>query len=44
VGYVTSMTTGEIRSVLWWEWLRERVHYEDLGVQGRTAVVWMLHE
>jgi hypothetical protein len=40
-GHVAQM--GERRSAyrFWWGDLRERDHFEDLGVNGRTIVKWI---
>jgi hypothetical protein len=32
--------TREIHTGFWWEYLRERDYLEDLGVDGRTILIW----
>jgi hypothetical protein len=39
---MTRVMRGEMFTVLWLERLRESGYYEDLVVEGRTALVWML--
>jgi hypothetical protein len=33
--------TGQVHTGFWWEDLRERVHLEDLGVDGRIILKWV---
>jgi hypothetical protein len=35
-------STGEYRC--WWGQLREKGHFEDLGVAGRKKLKWILHK
>ena len=40
-GRVTSTGSREVNTGLWWENLRERAHYEGLGVDGRVILKWI---
>jgi hypothetical protein len=33
--------TGEVHTGFWWGDLRERNHFEDLGVDGRIILKWI---
>ena len=37
-GHVALMGRGEVRTGLWWGDLRERDHFEDVGVDGRILL------
>ena len=36
--------TGEVHRGFWWGDLRERDHMEDLGLDGRIILKWVLEE
>ena len=33
--------TGEMHAGLWWGYLKERFHLEDLGVDGKIILEWI---
>jgi len=33
--------TGEMYAWLWWGYLKERFHLEDLGVDGKIILEWI---
>ena len=40
-GHVAQMGQGEVHKGFWWGYLRERDHFEDLGVDGRIVLKWI---
>jgi hypothetical protein len=36
--------TGEVHTGLWWEYLRERDHLENVGVDGRIILKWIFNQ
>jgi hypothetical protein len=42
MGEVCSTFGVELYTAFWWETLRERVHLEDLGVNERIILKWVL--
>jgi hypothetical protein len=40
-GYVARMGRGELYTGFWWENLREKDHFVDLGVDGNILLIWM---
>jgi hypothetical protein len=36
--------TGEVYTGFWWGNLRERDHFEDLGVDGRIILRWIFRK
>jgi hypothetical protein len=36
------MGRGKVHAVFWWANLRDRDHFEDLGVDGRILLNWIL--
>jgi hypothetical protein len=36
--------TGDVHTEFWWEDLREEDQLEDLGVNGRIKIKWILEE
>jgi len=40
-GHVVHMGRGEVYAGSWWGNLRERDHFEDLGVDGRIILKWI---
>jgi hypothetical protein len=33
-----------VRTVLWWGHLKERVHFEEIGIDGRIILTWILNK
>ena len=42
VGGLTVRSRGEVHTVFWWGNLSERDHLEDLGVDGRIILRWII--
>jgi len=38
------MARGEVHTGFWWGNLRERVHLEDSGLDGRTLLRWFFRK
>jgi hypothetical protein len=36
--------TREVHTGIWWGDLKERSHFEDLGVDGRVILKWIISE
>jgi hypothetical protein len=42
--FVLNIGREEIRTGFWWESLRERVHLEDPGVEGKIILRWIFRK
>jgi len=36
--------TAQVNTGFWWGRLREKGHFEDLGVAGKIILKWILHK
>jgi hypothetical protein len=43
-GHVALTRNREVHTVFWWGDLRERYHLEDIGVDGRIILIWILNK
>jgi hypothetical protein len=44
MGGACSTYGGEVYTGVWWGYLRERYHLEDLGVVGRIILKWIFRK
>jgi hypothetical protein len=42
VGHVACIEVREVHTGFWWRDLRERHHFEDLGIDERIILKWIL--